>query len=216
MLCAIALVPLLFMLAGLAGSVIPARSEPASTEAGVLIHVYTNGVHTGLVLPTVNAIHDWRDRIAASDLPDPERAGQWLIFGWGDRTFYLETPRWSDVKITTAARAVIGSKDTLIHVDHLRRLWRGPDLRPIRLSADQYRALVRAIEGDFAPGGAIAGYGADDVFYPARGRYSALRTCNEWTGDKLRRIGVRIGIWTPLSWSVMRWFPDPGAVSPRS
>jgi hypothetical protein len=108
------------------------------------------------------------------------------------------------------ARAAIGSDETLMHVDHLQRVWRGPDLRPVTLTAAQYRALAAAIEADFAPGPAIRGYGADDVFYPARGRYDAVRTCNAWTGVKLRGIGVRIGIWTPTAWSVMRWFPSTG------
>jgi uncharacterized protein (TIGR02117 family) len=139
-------------------------------------------------------------------LPDPRRAGRWLIFGWGERDFYLETPRWSDVDPLVVARAAIGSRHTLMHVDHLQRLWRGRDLRPITLTPAQYRALVAAIEADFAPGPAIRGYGPDDVFYPARGRYSAITTCNEWTGAKLRRIGVRVGVWTPAAWSVMRWF----------
>lgn len=188
------------------GSIVPANRDAIQPERGVTIYVYTNGVHSGLVLPTVNALHDWRGRVPARDLPDPRYAGDWLIFGWGQRDFYLNTPTWNDVDPLIVLRAAIGSDATLMHVDHLRRLWRGPDLRPLVLTPTQYRALVKAIDADFAPGAAIRGYGADDVFYPARGRYSALRTCNAWTGSKLRAIGVKVGIWTPLSWSVLRWF----------
>lgn len=200
-------VPLLILLAVLAGSLIPANRSWTPPRSGVTIYVYTNGVHTGLVLPSVNPLHDWRGRIRASDLPDPRRAGSWLIFGWGQRDFYLNTPRWSDLSLRTAARAMIGSDRTLMHVDHLPRVWNGPDLRPILITPSQYRRLTSLLESDFAPGMAIRGYGADDVFYPGRGRYSASMTCNEWTGAKLRAIGVRIGVWTPLSSSVMRWFP---------
>lgn len=142
----------------------------------------------------------------ATDLPDPTRAGRWLIFGWGERDFYLNTPHWSDVRAGTVLRAATGSDRVLMHVDHLGRLWNGPDLRPVRVTPAQYRALAAAIAADFAPGAAIRGYGADDVFYPARGHYSLTHTCNEWTGAKLRSIGVRVGIWTPAAWSVMRWF----------
>jgi uncharacterized protein (TIGR02117 family) len=198
---------LLLALAILAGSVIPANRNWVPPRSGVTIYVYTNGVHTGLVLPAVNPLHDWRGRIRASDLPDPRRAGRWLIFGWGQRDFYLNTPRWSDLDLRIAARAMVGSDRTLMHVDHLQRVWTGPDLRPILLTSSQYRQLTRLLESDFAPGAAIRGYGADDVFYPGRGRYSAITTCNEWTGAKLRAIGVKIGLWTPASFSVMRWFP---------
>lgn len=197
---------LLIAAALLSGALIPANPAAAPPPDAVTIHVYTNGVHTGLVLPTVNGLHDWRPRVPASDLPDPRYAGPWLLFGWGERDFYLDTPRWEDLSLRTAARALIGSDSTLLHVDHLQRLWKGPDLRPIRIGPAQYRALVADLESDFASGAAIRGYGADDVFYPAHGRYSAIMTCNEWTGEKLRRIGVPIGLWTPTSWSVMRWF----------
>lgn len=200
------LLPLILMLMVVGGSAIPANHVGNPPPRGVTIHVYTNGVHTGLVLPTVNALHDWRSRVPASDLADPRRAGQWLLFGWGQRDFYLNTPTWDRVDPTTVIRAILGSDRTLMHVDHLRQLWRGPDLRSVVLTPEQYRALVAAIDADFAPGEAIAGYGADDVFYPGRGRYSGIRTCNEWTGGKLRGVGVRVGMWTPLSWSVMRWF----------
>ncbi|MGK2912097.1 MAG: DUF2459 domain-containing protein [Sphingobium sp.] len=198
--------PLSAFLMILGGSVIPANSDTVRPTPGVTIYVYTNGVHTGLVLPAVTALHDWRGRVRTSDLADPSRAGQWLMFGWGQRDFYLNTPTWDEVDPLIVLRAAIGSDATLMHVDHLRRIWRGPDLRPLVLTAAQYQALARAVDADFAPGAAIRGYGADDVFYPGRGRYSALRTCNEWTGGKLRAIGVKIGVWTPISWSVMRWF----------
>lgn len=207
---ALFLPPLLAALAVLAGSTVPANRQWSPPARGVTVFIYSNGVHTGIVMPAVNALHDWRGRVRASDLPDPRLAGQWLIFGWGQRDFYLKTPTWAQVDPLVVAQAAVGSDETLMHVDHLQRVWRGPDLRPVTLTVAQYRALAAAIEADFASGPAIRGYGADDVFYPARGRYDAVRTCNAWTGAKLRGIGVRIGIWTPTAWSVMRWFPSAG------
>lgn len=205
-LAAVLMLPLFFALCVLGGSVIPASPKAVPPARGVTIYAYTNGVHSGLVLPAVNAVHDWRVRVPARDLPDPRLAGSWLLFGWGERNFYLNTPTWDKVDPLIVLRAAVGSRATLMHVDHLQRVWTGPDLRPILLTPEQYRALAEAIDADFAPGMAIPGYGADDLFYPGRGKYSALRTCNEWTGGKLRDVGVRVGIWTPLSWSVMRWF----------
>ena len=59
----------------------------------------------------------------------------------------------------------------------------------------------------FAPqSSAYRGYAGYDAFYTARGHYSAIRTCNAWTGDALRYAGVRIGRWTPFPVTVMRWF----------
>ena len=53
---------------------------------------------------------------------------------------------------------------------------------------------------------AYAAYGPDNLFYDSYGHYSAIQTCNNWTGDILRNAGVRIGIWTPMPGGVMRWF----------
>lgn len=203
--------PLLIALAMLAGSLIPANGEWRQPREGVRIFVYSNGVHTGLVLPLVNAEMDWRPLVRADDLPDPARAGDHLLFGWGERDFYLNTPGWSDVSLKLVARALAGSDSTLVHVDHLRGVATGPDMRPVTLSAMQYSALAAAIQGDFAigPDGRAAhfpGYGPDDIFYAGRGRYSLISTCNEWTGTRLRSIGVRVGMWTPFAQGVMWWF----------
>jgi hypothetical protein len=45
------------------------------------------------------------------------------------------------------------------------------------------------------------------MFYEAVGPYNAFMTCNEWTGRALRHAGVRTGLWTPLSQSIM-WRMD--------
>jgi uncharacterized protein (TIGR02117 family) len=78
-------------------------------------------------------------------------------------------------------------------------------VRAVLLRPEEYRRLVAYVRGSFAAGPVVRGYGARDAFYSAKGGYSALRTCNEWTGRGLRAAGVRMGIWTPLPWGVMLW-----------
>ena len=56
----------------------------------------------------------------------------------------------------------------------------------------------------------IRGYGRNDTFHASRERYTALRTCNTWVGEKLRGVGVPMGAWTPLAGGVMKWVPRPG------
>lgn len=53
------------------------------------------------------------------------------------------------------------------------------------------------------------GYGASDVFYEARGCYSAFCTCNTWTGSTLRSAGIRMASWTPFVKSVFYQLPLP-------
>ena len=187
----IVLVPLgLYLAAAAILGHIPANRDWTEPETGITIFVQTNGVHTGIVLPA--GPHKWR------------------AYGWGDRDFYLNTPRWQDIRIGTAIAALVGSGDTLIHVDDLDDFLPDENWRPLRLRADEYARLRAYIAATLKPGGKpIPGYTARDRFYPARGRYSALVTCNVWTSRALKAAGVRTGVWTPFSGDVMRWVPRP-------
>jgi uncharacterized protein (TIGR02117 family) len=206
---ALALLPLLYLAAGALLGSIPRGPAAAEPDDAVTIYVATNGVHTGVLVPASGYGVDWRELVRPEHLADPRHAGRWLWFGWGDRDFYLNTPTWAEVSPLTVLRAATGSGDTLIHVDHLP----GPyeDARPVRISRAQYQRLSAALRRSFALGedgraAPIRGYGPADIFYPARGHYSALFTCNAWTGDILAEAGIRIGLWTPFSATVMQWF----------
>ncbi len=176
--------------------------QPAS--AGIRIYVIDNGIHTGIVVPAAG----WSDLVRPQDFRDPRYAGHgWRSFGWGDRAFYIETPTWSDVRPMTVLGAAFGSVRTVMHVDAIPEPRPGPDVRSVILRPEEFVRLTAFIRASFAGGAPIYGYGSDDVFYPARGTYSALRTCNAWTGEALRHTGIRVGAWTPTSGSVMRWLP---------
>ncbi|HEX8486716.1 TIGR02117 family protein [Sphingomonas sp.] len=194
--------------AGLIGGAIPANRDWRPPARGVTVYVESNGVHTGIVVPKLAAGIDWRPRVPAGDLADPRYARlDHVAFGWGERAFYLETATWADVKARTILAAAIGSDATLVHVEHLPRPTPGTDFRAIVLRPEEYRALAAYIAATFRPGGTRhRGYGRSDVFYEARGRYDAVRTCNAWTGDALRRAGLRVGAWTPFPVTVLRWF----------
>lgn len=204
---AVVFAPLLYLAAGALGGAVPRNWQAAAPAAGadsVTIFVATNGIHSGVLLPATGHGVDWRQLVRPEHLADPRHAGQWLWFGWGERDFYLNTPTWADLSPATVIRAAIGSGNTLVHVDHLAAPY--GDARPVRISRAQYHRLAAALRASFAPGPPVPGYGPADIFYPARGRYSALRTCNAWTGDLLAEAGVRIGWWTPFSATVMQWF----------
>lgn len=205
---------MLYLALALGGSLIPSNANWSPPRQGVRIFIYTNGVHSGIVIPAANDMQDWHRWVKADDIRDPRyAASSHILFGWGERTFYLNTPQWSDVRPGVAAHALFDGRRTLLHVDFVHAPRPSSNMRPLIVSKDQYRQLVRQIEGHFrlnAKGRPqpIMGYGPADAFYESYGRYDLFRTCNEWTGAQLRRIGVRIGIWTPFSQSVMLWFDE--------
>ena len=197
-----------YLVAGLIGGAMPSNAGWREPAQGIRIAVSSNGVHTGLIVPVVAAGVDWRDLIRPEHLRDPRYAGYPAVeIGWGERGFYLETPTWADVRPATVLAAAIGSDRTVMHVDHLPFPAPGPDTRVITLRPEEYRRLATFIRASFgASGWHRFGYFTADAFYDGRGHYSAIRTCNTWTGDALRQAGVRIGAWTPFAVSVMQWF----------
>lgn len=175
------------------------RESPAE---GVRIYVADNGVHTDLILPAAA----FRDFARPEHLADPRYGAEpYLAFGWGDRDFYLHTATWGDVNPWRVAKAMVGAGSTVLHVAHIPEPRAGGSVKTLLLRPDEYRRLVEHVRATVAAGPVVRGYGGRDAFYSAKGGYSAIRTCNEWTGRGLRKAGVRMGIWTPLPWGVMLW-----------
>jgi uncharacterized protein (TIGR02117 family) len=200
----------LYLLAGTIGGLIPANAGWAEPADGITIYVEDNGVHAGIVVPKLAGGVDWRPLAPASALRDPRMAGHgWLAIGWGERGFYQDTPTWADVRIGTILNAAIGSDATVMHVQHLPRPVPGPSVRAVTLRQGEYQRLATFIRAGWAvPGGpGRPGHFRSDSFFDGRGRYSAIHTCNAWVGEALRAAGVRVGRWTPFTWSVLAQLP---------
>jgi uncharacterized protein (TIGR02117 family) len=192
---------LFYGVAALVGSAIPVNRGWESPYEGVTIYVADNGIHTDLVLPA----RDFRNLVVPGHFADPAQANQpMLMFGWGDRDFYLHTPSWWDVNPIRVARALVGAGATVLHVSAVPVPATGPKMRRLILRTEEYARLVAYVRASFA-GGPMRGYGGHDAFYAARGGYSALSTCNEWSAGGLRAAGVRMGAWTPFAFGVMLW-----------
>lgn len=204
-------VPLVYLLAALILGAIPANHGWHEARQGTRIFVRTNGVHTWIMVPKVTAEMDWRPLVPGAHLKDPRWGnGNYVGIGYGNRQFYLNTQTWADLTFSNAFWALIGSGDSLIHADHDNDPQPSDIQRPITLSHDEYVRLVAFMRGSFrtdAQGRTVPllgrGYGNSDVFYEAVGPYNAIYTCNSWTGQALRAAGVRTGLWTPLSQSIM-------------
>ncbi|VWX52232.1 DUF2459 domain-containing protein [Novosphingobium sp. 9U] len=212
---ALLLAVVLYLLAAWLGSSIPRNGDwQEPTAGGVLIGVETNGVHTALVLPLVTSAKDWRRDFPLSDVTRPSRPYTHISISWGEREVFLDTPTWWDLKASTVLRVLTRGGDGLAHIAFYARPATSRDLRPIRLSANQYAALVASIEAQLPrerPMRRHPGYGASDVFYEVGGRYTAVNTCNQWTGNRLADAGVGIGRWTPLQSGVMKWAQLPAS-----
>jgi uncharacterized protein (TIGR02117 family) len=201
----------LYMIAALIGSLVPANNDWTPPSEGIPIFVETNGVHVSLIVPIVAAGEDLSRYIRPEDLSDPSLYGTHFMIGWGHKAVYRNAKTWADVRSGDVASAVFGSDQTTMHVYHLINPRASPVRKQFNVRPSEYRKIIQQIRASFNTGTqgrttAYPAYGPNNIFYDAHGHYSAVNTCNNWTGRVLRNAGVRIGAWTPLAGGVMRWF----------
>ncbi|HEU4705133.1 MAG TPA: TIGR02117 family protein, partial [Sphingomicrobium sp.] len=189
-----AAVAALYLVAALAGSLIPVNRGWEEAEQGIAIYIADNGIHADIIMPARVGKLDWEPLVPRRHFAAPDPAAQWVAFGSGEERVYLDTPRWRDIKPRTIWSALTGGS-RVMHVEWVRDP--GHAAREIRLRPEEYRRLWAAIRADFALDGdgrtrhiAAPGYGCCDAFYRAVGRHSALRTCNTWAAKWLRLAGV--------------------------
>lgn len=199
---AILALPLAYLLAALAGSLVPVNRGWSEPDEGVTIYLADNGVHADIVMPVSAAGLDWRPLLPIGDTPSAPAASQWVAFGSGEEKVYLQTPTWWDIRPATIWSALTGGR-RVMHVEWVR----DPSyaVREIRLRPEEYRRLWAAIRADFELGDDgrplridHPGYGCCDSFYRAGGRFSALSTCNTWAARMLRIAGVETSLWPPF------------------
>ena len=173
----------------------------------VALAVIANPFHSDLVFPVTGAGVDWSELFG---LPPEAR---YVAIGWGNRRFYMETPRLSDLKLATVAAALTGTGDSVLHVAWFDGMPVGDEVHALNVTEAEATALVNYVAG-FATRDKTGhvdrfdvSYGPDDAFFAASGRWSPILTCNEWLGRGLRSAHIRTGIWTPFADGILRHLP---------
>lgn len=188
-----------------AGQVDPSQSRR--------ILVLSNPIHTDIALPADPDVLETFGFVSASGLELDHPGVFWIVFGWGGRSFYIETPTWSDLKPGPVIDALTWDA-SVMHVRRTGDISLSLEaVEALDLSRDDFARLVDGIRRSFrsAPGGMpapipAAAYDAHDIFFPAEGGFNALIGCNTWTARMLRSAGFKTGVWTPLprnlTWSL--------------
>jgi len=196
-------IPAIYMVAALAGSLVPVNSGWSEPEEGITVYLADNGIHTDIIMPARAGGLDWAPLVPKRHFAAPQPNARWVAFGSGEQKVYLDTPTWWDITPATIWAALTGSR-RVMHVEWVT----DPSYadREIRLRPDEYRRLWAAIRADFdlGPDGKPVridhpGYGCCDAFYWAGGRFSALNTCNTWAANMLRLAGVEASVWPPFT-----------------
>ncbi|WP_416336218.1 TIGR02117 family protein [Chryseobacterium flavum] len=205
---------ILYIILGLLVPFIPVSAKDDGQKKEIPIYIYTNGVHTDIVMPVRNALQDWSLKIPFNDTRSKRTDYNYIGIGWGDKGFYLDTPTWADLKFSTAVKAAFWLSDSAMHCTYYTTMKEGDDCKMILISRSQYKDLVKFVENKFdrdlkgnfilIPTDAV--YGDNDAFYDAKGTYSFLYTCNTWTNDALKAAGQKAALWTPSDFGIFQHY----------
>jgi uncharacterized protein (TIGR02117 family) len=178
------------------------------------IYIYTNGVHTDIVMPVKNDLQDWSTKIPFANITSKRTDYQYIGIGWGDKGFYLDTPTWADLKFSTAFKAAFWLSESAMHCTYYNTMKEGDDCKMMMISRSQYKKLIQFVEDKFdkdkngnfilIPTNAV--YSDNDAFYDANGSYNFLYTCNTWTNDALKASGQKAALWTPTDFGIFRHY----------
>lgn len=185
-------------------SYIPVNGDQTQhKDQNLSIYIITNGVHTDVAVPFYNEYFDWRTYLDPSLTPGKRTSSQFVSFGWGDKGFYLQTPEWKDLKASVAFKAAFGLSESAMHVTYYDKLKTGVDCIEIKLNKEQYLQLCTFIlnkfdqkEKQFLLINTDQNYGANDVFYEAKGKYSLFYTCNTWANNALKAGRLKASLFT--------------------
>lgn len=185
-------------------------SEPKTIEAYIL----TNGVHTDIVVPIKSKQYDWSKEIRFENTTSKKTDFNYLSIGWGDKGFYLDTPEWADLKVSTAFKAAFSLGESAMHCTFYKDMKEGEDCKKLMLTEKQYAKLIEFVNKKFDrdENGQLklitteAVYTDHDSFYDANGSYSFLYTCNTWTNNALKAAGQKAALWTPSDFGIFQHY----------
>ena len=183
----------------LIGASFPINTDYNPENGEIEIFVTSNGVHTDLCLPVETALINWTEFINTKTFGGINQNPKFISIGWGDKGFFLDTPEWSDLSLSTAVNAAFLPSSTAMHVTYFsRKPIESQSIKKCVITKEKYIELIGFIKQSFVikldmtpqliPN---AGYNSRDNFYEAKGSYSLLRTCNTWTNDALAIAGVQ-------------------------
>ncbi len=167
----------------------------------VTIYIRSNGVHTDICMPTLTVQNDWLKTIDLNDYTYRENR-EYIAIGWGDKGFFLDTPTWGELKVSTAIEAIFLPSPTAMHVELLNEPEVNEVIRKVEISKKSYRKLVAFVKSTFLMKNnqpiviSNCGYGETDNFYEAHGNYHMFNTCNVWTNDAMKSASIPTSIFS--------------------
>lgn len=200
------LVPIVYLLGSLLLMSITVNENNEDSALNNTIFLNTNGVHLDIIMPveTVN-----EELLKGLNIKD----NLYLSFGWGEESFYLNTPTWGDLTFKNAIKAMFLKSNTLIHLT--RCSTKSDNWIDVKLSDKQLEEINQYVLKGFLhneDGSKMIlkgkGYAFNDDFYKAKGSYSCFYTCNSWVNSAFRISGLKSCYWTPFDFGLINKYKN--------
>lgn len=181
--------------------------QKLESKKGVTVYMKTDGIHTDFVFPVEHKDIDWKRVFSPLDTKGKNPHLEYISIGWGDQGFFLNTPEWSDLKVSTAVNACFYMSKSAVHINYMKDLdqvkayyvqFTIPEKKYKHLYKYVYKTLkrdksqkVECITG--------RGYWETDAFYEAKGVYGLFNTCNSWINKGLKSADLPSCFWAPFN-----------------
>jgi uncharacterized protein (TIGR02117 family) len=197
---------------------VPAEITRAEEPGEYEVYLLKSGPHTDFLVPVKTQVHDWSIDFPYTNNANPDTSLPWLAIGWGDKNFYMNTPTWADLTVSTAVAAATGLGTAGIHASYYYSVPTDRPLVTLKLSHNQYARLCSYISRSLIADEngrrimlkpLLSGVNFDhDRYYDAHGTYSMIHTCNTWVNNGLKASGQRACLWTGFAEGIFFQYED--------
>ncbi|MCP4184857.1 MAG: TIGR02117 family protein [Hyphomicrobiales bacterium] len=203
-----------YLLAATIGGLIPSpqnieRHYPVENQQTFDLYLLSTVLHVDIAVPLSKEVKRQFAFLKDDGFPLSHPKLDYLVIGWGSRRFYTSTKTLMDIGPGPVYTAITGDTSVL-HIIPSKDISKLPDVRKITITQAGFRSMMNNIRASFAHSTdgkpmMLKGisHGLSDAFYQAKGGFNIFRPCNIWTARMLRSAGVKTGIWTPTTYSLM-------------
>lgn len=180
------------------------RGDHATVDCQHKVCVARFNIHTNIIVPVQNDVFDWRNHLTLN-----LTAQQYLGFGLGERTWYMNPPTRLEDILRQGTRALFFSNPSILRVQKHDRFPKHYDIECVGVEKSEYLALMQFIKSSFQRSEqgekiqVIYHPNSGTAFYEATGTYSIVRNSNHWTAEGLSIANVNTPLWAGLSTAIM-------------
>ena len=183
-------------------SLVSTKTQKLDCVKTEYIFISSNGAHLDIIVPVKNLNKIFIDNLQVQD------SAVYISFGWGDKEFYLNTPTWGDLTISTAFKALFLKSESAMHVSFHKTSYM--HWKKIDLCKNQLENLNSFIESTFHKSNkkkftriGVSVYSENDYFFEAQGSFSFYRTCNIWVNEAFKKANIETSIWSPFVFGIL-------------